>query len=137
MYVSMLYAMLFLKLWSYVQVNMWCRQSATNASTPGRMRRQSLSYSSLKAASIQQDSNESEETWHDANGVKTLVQYPDNLHIRDLLYYILAPTLCYELNFPRTDRIRKRFVLSINTAIREFNHTKHLKLFLYLYFSDF
>lgn len=40
-----------------------------------------------------------------------LVQYPNNLSIRDLLYFLCAPTLCYELNFPRTSRIRKRFVL--------------------------
>lgn len=40
-----------------------------------------------------------------------LVQYPDNLNLRDLFYFIAAPTLCYELNFPRTERIRKRFLL--------------------------
>lgn len=40
-----------------------------------------------------------------------LVQYPDNLNLKDLFYFILAPTLCYELNFPRTSRIRKRFLL--------------------------
>lgn len=40
-----------------------------------------------------------------------LVQYPDNLNVRDLMYFLLAPTLCYELNFPRTTRIRKRFVI--------------------------
>lgn len=27
------------------------------------------------------------------------------------MYFIFAPTLCYELNFPRTQRIRKRFLL--------------------------
>lgn len=40
-----------------------------------------------------------------------LVQYPDNLSIHDLMYFLAAPTLCYELNFPRTSRIRKRFLL--------------------------
>lgn len=44
----MLYAILFLKLWSYVQVNMWCRLSVKSKNTPyGRMRRQSLSYTGL------------------------------------------------------------------------------------------
>lgn len=43
--------------------------------------------------------------------IKQLVQYPENLTIKDLLYFLLAPTLCYELNFPRTTRIRKRFLL--------------------------
>lgn len=43
--------------------------------------------------------------------VTPIVKYPDNLHIKDLLYFLCAPTLCYELNFPRTNRIRKRFLL--------------------------
>lgn len=50
-----------------------------------------------------------EEMEHDAEG--NLVQYPDNLNLKDIFYFILAPTLCYELNFPRTQRIRKRFLL--------------------------
>lgn len=33
-----------------------------------------------------------------------LVKYPDNLTLRDLAYFLLAPTLCYELNYPRTAR---------------------------------
>lgn len=40
-----------------------------------------------------------------------LVKYPDNLKVKDLFYFLCAPTLCYELNFPRTNRIRKRFLL--------------------------
>lgn len=43
--------------------------------------------------------------------VPILVQYPDNLSYKDLFYFLCAPTLCYELNFPRTTRIRKRFLL--------------------------
>lgn len=37
--------------------------------------------------------------------------YPNNLHLKDLYYFIFAPTLCYELNFPRSDRIRKKFLI--------------------------
>lgn len=40
-----------------------------------------------------------------------LVSYPDNLNYSDLYYFLCAPTLCYELNFPRSIRIRKRFLL--------------------------
>jgi len=39
-----------------------------------------------------------------------LVEYPDNLSQRDLYYFIFAPTFCYELNFPRSPRIRYRFL---------------------------
>eukprot|EP00043_Microstomoeca_roanoka_P009323 m.88821 g.88821 ORF g.88821 m.88821 type:complete len:505 (-) comp14551_c2_seq1:91-1605(-) len=38
-------------------------------------------------------------------------RYPDNLTIRDMYYFMLAPTLCYELNFPRSPRIRLRFLV--------------------------
>lgn len=41
----------------------------------------------------------------------TLVKYPNNLTFKDLMYFLFTPTLCYELNFPRTTRIRKRFLL--------------------------
>ena len=40
-----------------------------------------------------------------------LVQYPDNLRLKDIYYFWMAPTLCYELNFPRSGRIRKMFLL--------------------------
>ena len=40
-----------------------------------------------------------------------LIQYPDNLSLKDIYFFWLAPTLCYELNFPRSGRIRKMFLL--------------------------
>ncbi|UXI20620.1 hypothetical protein NH340_JMT06563 [Sarcoptes scabiei] len=45
------------------------------------------------------------------NRLNNIIFYPDNLTLADLFYFIYVPTLCYELNFPRTDRIRKRFLL--------------------------
>jgi len=36
--------------------------------------------------------------------------YPNNLTIKNLYYFIFVPTLCYELNFPRSPRIRKSFL---------------------------
>jgi len=39
------------------------------------------------------------------------VQYPDNITQGNFLYYILAPTLCYQQRFPRTHRLRKRWLL--------------------------
>jgi diacylglycerol O-acyltransferase-1 len=39
------------------------------------------------------------------------VIYPHNLTLVDVYYFVCVPTLCYELNFPRTPRIRIRFVL--------------------------
>lgn len=39
------------------------------------------------------------------------VVYPNNLTFGNLYYFLFAPTLCYELNFPRSPRIRKVFLL--------------------------
>ncbi|XP_018051121.1 PREDICTED: diacylglycerol O-acyltransferase 1 isoform X2 [Atta colombica] len=63
------------------------------------------------ASGIQQSANDVSDFEHENDCGNSLVQYPDNLSFGDLYYYILAPTLCYELNFPRTQRIRKRFLI--------------------------
>ncbi|EDV99301.1 GH13104 [Drosophila grimshawi] len=95
------YAILFLKLWSYVQTNMWCRK--TYYQRQPRERRPSISVAELE--------RNHKSGVEDDEDVAKLVQYPDNLSYKDLMYFLLAPTLCYELNFPRTSRIRKHFLL--------------------------
>uniref|UniRef100_A0A8C1NK38 O-acyltransferase n=1 Tax=Cyprinus carpio TaxID=7962 RepID=A0A8C1NK38_CYPCA len=84
------FTVLFLKLYSYRDVNKWCRESR-------RAKARTLSRPSV----------------HKANGTAgyTHVNYPGNLTHRDIYYFIFVPTLCYELNFPRSPRIRKRFLL--------------------------
>ncbi|CAG2061298.1 unnamed protein product, partial [Timema podura] len=42
--VCTMYSLLFFKLWSYVQVNLWCRIKRNNSSNKTHLRRQSLSY---------------------------------------------------------------------------------------------
>lgn len=88
-----------------MQVNLWCRTARQNVNSKS-MRRQSLSYNNLP-----KDEEHNDGKKDISKTGKILVQYPDNLNLKDLLYFLLAPTLCYELNFPRTDRIRKRFLL--------------------------
>jgi len=39
------------------------------------------------------------------------IQYPENLTLRNLGYFLAAPTLCYELSYPRFRRIRRRWLL--------------------------
>lgn len=85
------YTILFLKLYSYKDVNMWCRELSTaKAKTLAR---------SLSCPSAQHLKGNRE------------VCYPGNLTIRDMYYFVFAPTLCYELNFPRSPNIRMGFLL--------------------------
>ncbi|XP_058421154.1 diacylglycerol O-acyltransferase 1 isoform X2 [Diceros bicornis minor] len=86
----MVYTILFLKLFSYRDVNLWCREHRA-------------ARAKAKAASAGKKAN--------GGAAQRTVSYPDNLTYRDLYYFLFAPTLCYELNFPRSPRIRKRFLL--------------------------
>uniref|UniRef100_A0A3B4Z2G0 O-acyltransferase n=1 Tax=Stegastes partitus TaxID=144197 RepID=A0A3B4Z2G0_9TELE len=63
------YTILFLKLYSYKDVNLWCRELST---IKAKKLARSLSY---------------------------------------MYYFVFAPTLCYELNFPRSPKIRMSFLL--------------------------
>lgn len=106
-----------MKLWSYVHVNMWCRANLKQQKTPiSGKRRQSISIAQLQQDHLKEKENESNGLIHTRNDIEdhhsaALVQYPDNLTLKDLSYFLFTPTLCYELNFPRTSRIRKRFLI--------------------------
>uniref|UniRef100_A0A672M060 O-acyltransferase n=1 Tax=Sinocyclocheilus grahami TaxID=75366 RepID=A0A672M060_SINGR len=80
------YTILFLKLYSYKDVNRWCRERTQ-----------------VKARSPSSPSVSSRMQSH--------VSYPGNLSLRDMYYFVFAPTLCYELNFPRSESIRMGFLL--------------------------
>ncbi|CAN7988050.1 unnamed protein product [Ixodes hexagonus] len=89
--------MLFLKLVSYHMVNLWCRQQRASHKHHKRRSSSGNDQSLLQPAE---------------NGRSTtqIVSYPDNLTLYDIYYFMFVPTLCYELNFPRSSRIRKRFL---------------------------
>uniref|UniRef100_A0A8B9RKE4 O-acyltransferase n=1 Tax=Astyanax mexicanus TaxID=7994 RepID=A0A8B9RKE4_ASTMX len=77
------YTILFLKLYSYKDVNRWCRERMQVKARP--------SPPSTEGA--------------------VHVSYPGNLSLKDLFYFVFAPTLCYELNFPRSPSVRMSFLL--------------------------
>uniref|UniRef100_A0A3B4XU11 O-acyltransferase n=1 Tax=Seriola lalandi dorsalis TaxID=1841481 RepID=A0A3B4XU11_SERLL len=87
-----IYTILFLKLYSYKDVNMWCRELST---AKAKKLARSLSCPSPQYF----------------NRGDRKVCYPGNLTIRDMYYFVFAPTLCYELNFPRSPGIRMSFLL--------------------------
>ncbi|ESO98214.1 hypothetical protein LOTGIDRAFT_231331 [Lottia gigantea] len=90
----------FLKLVSYACVNKWCRDEIKEDGKKNFRRRKSHSVC---------EANGKIDIHGDIKS--TLVSYPDNLNLNDLYYFLFAPTLIYELNFPRSARIRKRFLV--------------------------
>ncbi|XP_043993580.1 diacylglycerol O-acyltransferase 1a [Gambusia affinis] len=89
-----IYTVLFLKLYSYQDANRWCREIRQ-----AKAKSLTRSYS---CPDVQQSNG---------SAVHPLVSYPGNLTHRDMYYFVFAPTLCYQLNFPRSPRIRKRFLI--------------------------
>ncbi|KAG6455811.1 hypothetical protein O3G_MSEX009402 [Manduca sexta] len=102
---------IFLKLWSYTQTNYWCRCGTKRKLSKNTLRRQSLSAPTWSQLVNAEQDQSFEDEKNEAAVAVGLVKYPDNLNLKDLFYFLLAPTLCYELNFPRTARIRKRFLV--------------------------
>lgn len=117
MTVCFTYSICFMKLWSYVQVNLWCRQALKlKKNSTSRTRKTSVSIAEVqqnREKEVEQNGNGNMKSEEDKKKDHStpLVQYPNNLTVPDLLYFLCAPTLCYELNFPRTTRIRKRFLV--------------------------
>ncbi|XP_068811552.1 diacylglycerol O-acyltransferase 1 isoform X8 [Struthio camelus] len=44
-------------------------------------------------------------------GQSKQIVYPMNLKVKDLYYFLLAPTLCYQLNFPRLKQCRYGYII--------------------------
>ncbi|XP_050395799.1 diacylglycerol O-acyltransferase 1 isoform X1 [Patella vulgata] len=91
-----------LKLISYACVNKWCRDNLKNDAKKDFRRR--------KTVSVSENGDQKTKVSNDEMN-DFLVKYPDNINFKDLYYFIIAPTLVYELNFPRSARIRKRFLV--------------------------
>ena len=91
------YTVLWLKCISYISVNKWLREGSMSNPPP--------------LTSYNDEDDGKEEVQNGGTHTLNLVKYPDNLTQTDLYYFLMAPTLCYELNFPRSKKIRVRFLL--------------------------
>uniref|UniRef100_A0A8C9WSJ4 O-acyltransferase n=1 Tax=Sander lucioperca TaxID=283035 RepID=A0A8C9WSJ4_SANLU len=121
-----IYTVLFLKLYSYQDTNRWCREIRQ-----AKAKRLTRSYSCPSVA----QSNGSAGHTH--------VSYPGNLTHRDMYYFVFAPTLCYQLNFPRSPRIRIRFLMrrlfemwmvpTIQNSMKPFQVPNHLIWLIFFY----
>jgi len=91
----------FLKLWSYAQANRWYREEAA------RQSRETI-YSRSKARRIRSISVPDVRQLEIDDGK---IMYPNNLTTANLYYFLLAPTLCYEMKYPRSATIRVDYVV--------------------------
>nr|CAB3237489.1 diacylglycerol O-acyltransferase 1 [Phallusia mammillata] len=91
------YVILFLKLWSFAQANKWYREDYLKSQGKRKLQRtMSMPSSALKSL---------------RDGTETIeVKYPYNLRYRNMYYFILAPTLCYETQYPRNKSINKVYL---------------------------
>ncbi|KAM4614314.1 diacylglycerol O-acyltransferase 1-like isoform 2-T2 [Discoglossus pictus] len=90
------YTILCLKLISYHVVNGWHREDHPK-NVSGALRK--------PAEPLARQPKKKE------RGQIKVITYPLNLTLPDMLYFVLAPTLCYEVNFPMTREIRVKFLL--------------------------
>lgn len=110
-------SVLFLKLISYHMVNYWLRKDFRtkyryHGGSYYRYVKRTRSFSSNQLNNLG-DLVKMEKTSISGELIveEKLVSFPDNLNLKDIYYFVAIPTLCYELNFPKSQRIRKRFLL--------------------------
>ncbi|ESN95456.1 hypothetical protein HELRODRAFT_193513 [Helobdella robusta] len=120
----------FLKMSSYAQTNKWCRKhqlkkenqnckaSCLLADKPANHKSPRLRSLSIRADlnaklhEMKQVNDDYDSNYSNLMVVTQLQDYPDNLNVKDLVYFLLVPTVCYELNYPRTTRIRHWFLIN-------------------------
>ncbi|XP_069757180.1 diacylglycerol O-acyltransferase 1-like isoform X2 [Narcine bancroftii] len=95
------HSIIFMKLYSYHEVNRWLREEWAPLGLKSAMKQPGIT-------SCVFGNDESNSYW---NNIDQVITYPDNLTIRDIYYFLLAPTLCYQMNFPKSSKVRIRFLL--------------------------
>lgn len=113
----MLVSIVFIKLVSYHMMNFWCRDAKRDEKLQSRTTKSFLRSYTPPAVEFsihneQQEGKEAKSTSEIRElAKKTLSYYPNNISLADMCSYMVYPTLCYELEFARSERIRKRFLI--------------------------
>lgn len=113
----MIVSIVFLKLVSYHMMNYWCRDIRLPEKLQSRTTRSFVrSYIPPSVDFAKEDTKG--DAKEDNNQVQVveaallaLSKYPENISLRNMGLYMLFPTLCYELEYAQTNRIRKRFLI--------------------------
>mmetsp|Transcript_19842 Transcript_19842/g.32543 ORF Transcript_19842/g.32543 Transcript_19842/m.32543 type:complete len:509 (-) Transcript_19842:420-1946(-) len=100
----------FMKLISYVFVNRELRRQYLADQAVARGAATTAPATPGPSSDSSPERRQSEGQPHGVPGLLSL-RYPENVTLSNLLFFIAVPTLCYELNFPRAQRIRKGFLV--------------------------
>ncbi|KAI3384681.1 hypothetical protein SNEBB_000783 [Seison nebaliae] len=106
----------FLKLWSYAAINSRCydwlmENEHGRRKTKHHVINTSESMTNMKESFSDSNELDSLSSLTDNENEVEEMEYPKNINLKNLIYFIFAPTLCYELSFPRNNRIRFKFLL--------------------------
>lgn len=105
-----LVSIVFLKLYSYHMMNYWCRDLKKPLEERSRITKSFLrSYVPPRVEFGKLEAKSKEEIT--LAGLNVMDKYPNNLNLNDFFMYLCFPTLCYELEYARSTRIRKRFLI--------------------------
>jgi len=91
------YVVIFLKLWSYSQTNYWYHLEYMKSLKKTLLKRTK----SMPSEGLQTIKEETK---------PLQITYPYNLNYKNFFYFMLAPTLCYEANYPRNPSICTTFL---------------------------
>ena len=100
--VCLLYAATFLKLYSYHATNGWWRTGIMYGQPLEAMR---------NVKRLEEKMEQYMDDLQKLDGDSQIIFYPQNLTVSNMIFYILAPTLCYQINYPRTNKINWYFVI--------------------------
>ncbi|XP_075796589.1 diacylglycerol O-acyltransferase 1 isoform X6 [Pelodiscus sinensis] len=65
----------------------------------------------VRGTSRMQADSSTHQSRRNERGQSKQIMYPMNLKVKDLYYFLLAPTLCYQLNFPRQKHCRQGYII--------------------------
>lgn len=102
-------AMVFLKVWSFVHACWWAREKRQQQQ---QQQQRGADQSGADGGTTTPADGSAAPRQRDEAAVEAVKEtvYPDNLTIGNLAYFTVAPTLCYEMDYPRKPSINWRRV---------------------------
>jgi len=106
--VLMYICVLFMKMHSYFATNSILAQELHKSPLPNSPLKQSTNPIESTNTHKNNSGSFTEEEWNDDDGT---ISYPNNVNFASYCYFLLVPTLVYEANYPRSQRVRYWYAL--------------------------